>query len=319
MLRVFWIAFRVHVGRGIGFVSRALCGAFVTAVLGVVAVRPTIFGSFIAPDVVREFPEAESAGAVVAPRWLVAPSVPVYVGINTALAALVVIFVVILVLLWGLLLPLLPWLCRVHHQLLLQLVHRHRLLLDLVLLVAGGLLGARVTTRKFFDERLVMRVACWLVLNNLVGGVASVVLDAAHLYYDCADFPFEAGFHAPPYPCVCQCVVAWWECVPLFILRLEHSCLNNDGYQHVESVGGQDFCVRKHGVCDSVVESVIEDLPSVRDIPRLAHVVSVLINIRFVPYPKLFVEVGEGVPKGYVWVGNYGCIVTSPVFFGKDG
>ena len=53
-LRVFWIASRVHMGGGVGFVSHALCYAFVTIVPGVVAVRPTIFGGLVAPDVVRE-------------------------------------------------------------------------------------------------------------------------------------------------------------------------------------------------------------------------------------------------------------------------
>ena len=130
----------------------------------------------------------------------------------------------------GLLLPLLPQLRRVHSQLMLQLVHRHRLLLDLVLLVADGLLGAGVTAREFFDEQLVLRVARWLVLNNLVGGVASVVLAVDHLSCDCAYFLFEAVFHAPPYPCICQCSFAWRECVPFFVLRLEHSRLDDDGY-----------------------------------------------------------------------------------------
>ena len=119
---------------------------------GVVALRPTIFGVFIAPDVVVEVTAAESSGDVAAPRWLVAPSVPVYVGITTTLEDSVVIFVGILVLLWGLLLLLLPRLRHVHCQLLLKLVHHHQLLLDLVLLVADGLLGAQVTTRKFFNE-----------------------------------------------------------------------------------------------------------------------------------------------------------------------
>ena len=82
------------------------------------------------------------------------------------------------------------------------------------------------------------------------------------------------------------------ECVTFFILRLEHSLLDDNGYQHVESVGGGYRCVRKDGVCDAVVESVLEVQTSVRDVPRLAHVVSFLFNIRFVPYPKLFVEVG---------------------------
>ena len=129
-------------GRGVGFVSHTLCGSFVTVVPRIMAVRPTVFGGFIAPGVVGEVPADESSGAVCSPRWLVAPSVPVVVGITTALADLVVIFVVILVLLWWLLLPLLPRLRRVHRQLLLQLVHRHHLLLYLVLLVADGLLGA---------------------------------------------------------------------------------------------------------------------------------------------------------------------------------
>ena len=64
-------------------------------------VSPTILGCFIDPDVVRDVLAVESAGAVGASRWLVAPSIPVVVGIATVLAALVVIFVVILVLLWG--------------------------------------------------------------------------------------------------------------------------------------------------------------------------------------------------------------------------
>ena len=78
-------------------------------------------------------------------------------------------------------------------------MHHHRLLLYLVLLVANGLLCDGVTACKLFDWRLVLRVAHWLVLNNLAGGVASVVLAAAHISCNCADFPFEAGFHAPPY------------------------------------------------------------------------------------------------------------------------
>ena len=158
---------------GVGFVSHALCGALVTIVLGVVAVRPKIFGGFIAPDVVREVPAAESAGAVGAPCWLVSSSVPVYAVITAALAALVFVYGVILVLMWGLLLPLLPRLRCAHRQLLFHLVHRHCLLLDLVLLVADCLLGARVNARKFFNERLVLRVALWLVLNTLVSGVDS--------------------------------------------------------------------------------------------------------------------------------------------------
>ena len=68
------------------------------------------------------------------------------------------------------------------------------------------------------------------MLNNLAGGVASIVLDAAHLSYDGTDFPFETGFHAPQYPRVGQRVVAWWECVPFFVLSLEHSRLDDDGY-----------------------------------------------------------------------------------------
>ena len=48
-------------GRVVAFVSRALCGAFITVVPGVVAMRPTIFGVFIAPDVVGEVPADESA------------------------------------------------------------------------------------------------------------------------------------------------------------------------------------------------------------------------------------------------------------------
>ena len=86
---------------------------------------------------------------------------------------------VIMVLLWGLLLPLMPRLRRAHIQLLLHLAHRHRLLLYLGLLVADCFLGAQVTACKFFGERLVLRIARWLVLN-LVSGVAFVVLAAAH-------------------------------------------------------------------------------------------------------------------------------------------
>ena len=59
-------------GSGVGFVSHSLCGALINVVPGVVAVRPTIFGVFIAPDVVREVPVAEYAGDVGAPYWLVA-------------------------------------------------------------------------------------------------------------------------------------------------------------------------------------------------------------------------------------------------------
>ena len=103
---------------------------------------PTIFCGFVAPYVVREVPAAESAGAVGAPCWLVASPVPVYAGITAALAALVFVAGVILVLLWGLLLPLLPQLHCSHLQLLLHLVCCYRLLLDLGLLVAGGFLGA---------------------------------------------------------------------------------------------------------------------------------------------------------------------------------
>ena len=76
-------------GSGVGFLSHALCGTFVTVVPGVVAVRPQIFFGFIAPDVVREAPAAESTGAVGAPCWLVASPVPVYAGITADLAALV--------------------------------------------------------------------------------------------------------------------------------------------------------------------------------------------------------------------------------------
>ena len=208
-------------GSGVCFVSHTLCGALVAIVPGVVSVGPTIFCGFVAPYVFREVPVAESAGAIGAPCWLV--SSPVFAGITTAFAALSFVSGVILVLLWGLLLPLMSWLCRAHRQFLLHLAHCHCLLLNLDMLVADGFMGARVTARKFFDDRLVLRVACWLVLN-LVSGVASVGLAAAHLSRDCADFPFEACFHSPPYPCVRQRTVASRECVPLLILRLEHSC-----------------------------------------------------------------------------------------------
>ena len=193
----FWIASRVHMGTGVCFVSHALRGALVDIVLGVVSVGPTIFSGFVAPYIVREIPAVESAGAVGAPCWFV--SSPVFAGITAAFAALVFVSDVILVLLWGLLLPLMPRLCCAYHQLLLHLAHRHLLLLNLGLLVADCLLGARVSVCKFFDERLVLRVARWLVLN-LVSGVASVMLAVAHLSHDCADFPFEACFHYPPYP-----------------------------------------------------------------------------------------------------------------------
>ena len=146
-------------GSGVCFVSHALRSALVAIVPGVVSVGPTIFSGFVAPYIVREVPAAKSAGAVGAPCWLV--SSPVFAGINAAFAALVFVSGVILVLLWGLLLPLLPQLCRAHRQLLLHLAHLHRLLLNLGLLVADGLLGARVTVRKFFDECLVLRVARW--------------------------------------------------------------------------------------------------------------------------------------------------------------
>ena len=56
-------------GSGVGFVSHALCSAYATIVPGVVAVRTTLFGGFIAPDVVREVPVAEFSGAVGAPCW----------------------------------------------------------------------------------------------------------------------------------------------------------------------------------------------------------------------------------------------------------
>ena len=93
-------------GSGVCFVSHALCGAFVTVVPGVMSVGPTIFCGFVAPYVVREFPAAESAGDVGAPCWLV--SSPVFAGITADFAALVFVSGVILVQLWGLLLPLMP-------------------------------------------------------------------------------------------------------------------------------------------------------------------------------------------------------------------
>ena len=66
------------------FLPRALCGAFVTVVMGVVAVCPEILRCFIAPDVVGEIPAVESDGDVGS------PNVPVVVVIATALAALVI-------------------------------------------------------------------------------------------------------------------------------------------------------------------------------------------------------------------------------------
>ena len=208
-------------GSGVCFVSHTLRCSLVAIVPFVVSVGPKIFSGFVAPYIVREVPAAESAGAVGAPCWLVSSSV--FADITAAFAALVFVSGVILVLLWGLLLPLLPQLCCAHCQLLLNLAHRHRLLLNLGLLVADCLLGSQVPACKFFDVRLVLRVARWLVLN-LVSGVASVVLAAVYLSRDCADFPFEACFHSPPYPCVHQRAVASRECVPLLILCLEHSC-----------------------------------------------------------------------------------------------
>ena len=80
-------------GRGVVFVPRALCGAFVAVVVGVVAVRPTILRRFIALDVVGDV-LADELASVGAPCWLVAPAVPVLVVVAaTALAAPVAIFV----------------------------------------------------------------------------------------------------------------------------------------------------------------------------------------------------------------------------------
>ena len=79
--------------------------------------------------------------------------------------------------------------------------------------------------------------------------------------------------------------------MPLFLLCLEHSCLDDDGYYHTESVDGGDCCACKDGVCDSVVESVLENLPDVRDFPRLAHVVLIFSDDRFVPDTKLIQNV----------------------------
>ena len=119
----------------------ALRGAFVSVVTGVVAVRPTILRGFVASDVVGDVlaVELDSVGD---PRWLVSPAVTVVVVFATALAAPVAIFVVVLVLLGGMLLLLLPRLRHVCHQLLLQLLHLHLLLLYLILMVANGLLRA---------------------------------------------------------------------------------------------------------------------------------------------------------------------------------
>ena len=75
-------------GSGVGFVSHTLCSSFITVVPDVVAMCPTMFGGFFAPDVVREVPTAESDRAVGAPCWLVVSSVPVYAVITAALAAL---------------------------------------------------------------------------------------------------------------------------------------------------------------------------------------------------------------------------------------
>ena len=148
-------------GSGVCFVYHALRSALVAIVPGVVSVGPTIFSRFVSPYIFREVPESESAGAVGAPCWLV--SSPVFAGITAAFSALVFASCVILVLLWGLLLPLLPRLCRIHRHLLLHLAHRHSLLLNLGLLVADCLLGAQLPACKFFNERLVLSVSQWLV------------------------------------------------------------------------------------------------------------------------------------------------------------
>ena len=57
---------------------------------------------------------------------------PFFAGTTAAFAALVFVSDVILVLLWGLLLPLMPRLCHAHCQLLLHLAHCHRLMLNWV-------------------------------------------------------------------------------------------------------------------------------------------------------------------------------------------
>ena len=122
----------------------ALRGAFVAVVAGVVAVRSTILRGFVDPDVVGDFLAVELA-AFGAPRWLVVPAVPIVVVViivATAPAAPVAIFVVVLVLLGRLLLLLMPRLRRFHFQLLLHLLHRHRLLLYMIMLVANRLLRA---------------------------------------------------------------------------------------------------------------------------------------------------------------------------------
>ena len=119
-------------GSGVCFVSHALRGALVAIVPGVVSVGPKIFSGFVAPYIVREVPTAESNGDVGAPCWLV--SSPVFAGITTAFEARVFVSGVILVLLWGLLLPLLPQFCRAHRQLLLHLAPRHLLLLNFLTL-----------------------------------------------------------------------------------------------------------------------------------------------------------------------------------------
>ena len=43
-----------------------------------------------------------------------------------------------------------------------------------------------------------------------------------------------------------------------------------------------------------------------------------MFDLCFVPDPKLFVEVGEGVAKFPVWFGNDGCIVPSSVLVRKN-
>ena len=110
-------------GSGACFVSHTLRGALVAIVPCVVSVGPTIFSGLFATYIVREVPAAESNGDVGAPCWLV--SSPIFAGITTAFEALIFVSGVILVLLWGLLLPLLPQLHCSHLQLLLHLVHRY--------------------------------------------------------------------------------------------------------------------------------------------------------------------------------------------------
>ena len=145
-------------GCGVVLITHALRSAFVDVVAGAVAMHPKILRGFVAPDVVGDVLAVELdafgvgvavVAVIAAPRWLVAPAVPVVVVVVvviiifvTAPVAPVDIVVVVMVLLGGLLLLLLPRLRRVHLQLLFNLLHHHCLMLYLILIVDNRLLCA---------------------------------------------------------------------------------------------------------------------------------------------------------------------------------